>query len=85
MAGYVHIRSVSDKNLHVIHPDTEWNAIPERIRHQGPWQVLSRGQIADLTPSIAADIERQGYAIRRSIRLVSDIEKLGPAAPERRS
>lgn len=47
MAGeqYQTLRSVSDNHVHVICRDGEFEQIPDYIRHQGPWQVMRRGEV----------------------------------------
>jgi hypothetical protein len=43
---YEIVRSTTDKNLHVIFHEGAFSALPDRIRHLGPWQGHAEGDIA---------------------------------------
>jgi hypothetical protein len=63
---YQTFRSLSDKNLHLICRDGEYGALPDHIRHQGPWQAMTRGEVADLKqPERRSLIEGGGYVVER--------------------
>jgi hypothetical protein len=40
---YEAVRSVEDKNVHVIFPEGTFDNLPARIKRMGPWQGLTGG------------------------------------------
>jgi hypothetical protein len=45
---YQVMRAVLNKGLHVICYEDKFYTLPDEVRHRGPWQVLSRGEIEKL-------------------------------------
>ena len=45
---YQAMRAVLNKSLHVICCEGKFETLPDEVRHRGPWQVLSRGEIETL-------------------------------------
>jgi hypothetical protein len=37
--------------------------VPDHVRHQGPWQMMQRGDIAKLKPEYRLALARDGYAL----------------------
>ena len=61
---YQTFRSLFDINLHLICRDGEFEALPGHIRHQGPWQAITGGEVADLKqPEQRSLIEGGGYVV----------------------
>jgi hypothetical protein len=61
---YQTLRSVSDNHVHLIcGVDEAFADLPDHIRHQGPWQVMSRGEIDQLKPEYRLALARDGYAL----------------------
>ena len=73
---YQCLRSVSDNHVHVICHDGEFDQLPDYIRHQGPWQLLRRGEIANLKRSYRLRLARFGFVLEHS--------ELALFAPEQR-
>ena len=65
-------RSNTDKHLQLICRDGEFDALPARIRHLGPWQGSKDGDIERLKPQYRAQIAEQGFVIVH--RHVKDFE-----------
>lgn len=63
---YQVMRSVSDKHVHVICRDGEFDQLPDYIRHQGPWQVVQRGEIVNLKRSYRLRLARYGLVLEHS-------------------
>ena len=60
---YQALRSVSDNHVILICRDGSFDGLPDHVRHQGPWQGLKRGKIANLRPEYRHDLERGGYVL----------------------
>jgi len=61
---YQSLRSVSDNHVFVVcHDGTFYESVPEKVRHQGPWQVNRRGEIERLKPEYRLALARDGYAL----------------------
>ena len=59
---YQTLRSVSDNHVHLICGVEEAFAdLPDHVRHLGPWQVMSRGEIYKLKPEYRRALARDGY------------------------
>lgn len=71
---YQTFRSLSDNDLHLICRDGEFEALPGHIRHLGPWQAMTGGDVANLKqPKQRSLIEGGGYVVeRRKLSEVSD-------------
>lgn len=76
---YVLLRSHSDKHVHLLCRDGGFEALPDTVRHQGPWNVLQRGEIARLKLPYKVGLERDGYVLERTARLVPEL----PTFPEK--
>jgi hypothetical protein len=63
---YQALRSVSDNHVIVICRDGCFYELPDHVRHQGPWQGMRRGEIADLKPEYWLDLEEYGYVLVRT-------------------
>ena len=72
---YLCLRSVKDTHVHVICRDGEFEQLPDYIRHQGPWQILQRGEIINLKRSFRLRLARYGFVLEHS--------ELAPFEPER--
>jgi hypothetical protein len=58
------LRSISDNHVHLICGEDEAFAdLPDHVRHLGPWQVMSRGEIEKLKPEFRLALARDGYAL----------------------
>jgi hypothetical protein len=65
-ANYQTLRSVSDNHVHLIcHDGSFYQLVPEKVRHQGPWQGMQRGEIAKLKPEYRLALARDGYMLVR--------------------
>jgi hypothetical protein len=61
---YQTLRSVSDNHVFVICKDGKfYESVPEKVRHQGPWQVNRRGEIEKLKLEYRLALARDGYAL----------------------
>ena len=61
---YQTLRSVSDNHVHLIcGADEAFAGLPDHVRHQGPWQVMSRGEVANLKAEYRLALARDGYAL----------------------
>lgn len=60
---YQVLRAVHAKSLHLICLEDGFDALPIEVRHRGPWSVIKRGDMANLAPQYAGEIERQGHAL----------------------
>ena len=61
---YQTLRSVSDHHVIVVCRDgTFYDAVPEAVRKQGPWQGMHRGEIEKLKPEYRVALARHGYAL----------------------
>jgi hypothetical protein len=47
----------------VICREEDFADLPDHVRHMGPWQMMSRGEIANLKPEYRSAIERGGYVV----------------------
>jgi hypothetical protein len=64
MAGrYITQRSTSDKRVHLIYYDDNFDELPSEVRHRGPWQVLGRGDVNRLKLKYQARLARHGYVL----------------------
>ena len=63
---YQCMRSVSDPHVHVICRDGEFEQLPNYVRHQGPWQVLSRGEVVNLRESYRLRLARYSFVLEHS-------------------
>jgi hypothetical protein len=63
---YQALRSVSDNHVIVICRDDGFYDFPDRVRHQGPWQGMRRGEIDKLKPRSWLDLTEQGYVLVRT-------------------
>lgn len=70
---YFLLRSHSDNHVHLLCRDGRFESLPDEIRHQGPWTVLQRGEIARLRMPYRVSIERDGYVLERTARLIPEI------------
>jgi hypothetical protein len=57
------VRSVSDKSLHLIFAEGRFDALPDRVRHLGPWQGLTSGDYSRLKPHYRLQIDEQGFTV----------------------
>jgi hypothetical protein len=58
------LRSLSDNRVHLIcRVDEAFADLPDRVRHLGPWQAMSRGDIAKLKPEYRLALTEEGYAL----------------------
>jgi hypothetical protein len=62
---YQIFRSLSDPSVRLISRDGEFADLPGHVRHQGPWQATSRGEVARLKPEHRSAIEGDGYLVER--------------------
>jgi hypothetical protein len=62
---YQIFRSLFDPHVRLIFRDGEFADLPDHVRHQGPWQAMSRGEVADLKPEHRSAIEGDGYLVER--------------------
>jgi hypothetical protein len=60
---YEAVRSVNDKSLHVIFNEGAFDALPQRIRHLGPWQGLTGGDINLLKLHYRLQLAEQGFVV----------------------
>jgi hypothetical protein len=60
---YEVVRSVHDKNLHVIFVEGAFDALPDRIRQLGPWQGRSGGETHTLKPHLRIHLAQQSFAV----------------------
>jgi hypothetical protein len=61
---YQTLRSISDNHVHLIcGADEAFADLPDHVRHQGPWRVMSRGEIDKLKPEYRLALARDGYAL----------------------
>ena len=60
---YEVVRSVSDKNLHVIFNEGAFAALPDRIRHLGPWKAVPGGVVASLKLHYGLQLAEQGFVV----------------------
>jgi hypothetical protein len=63
---YQVLRSVTDSHVHVISRDGEFEHLPGYIRHQGPWQVVQRGETTNLKRSYRLRLARYGFVLEHS-------------------
>ena len=57
------MRSVADKNVHVIFREGTFDDLPARIKHMGPWQGVTGGEIEQLKPHYRLQIAEQGFTV----------------------
>jgi hypothetical protein len=60
---YEVVRSVADKSLHVIFNDGAFALLPDRVRHLGPWQGLTGGEIDGLKLHYRLQLAEQGFVL----------------------
>ena len=60
---YEAVRSNTDKNLHVICNDGTFDSLPHSVRHLGPWQGLTGGEIEGLKPHYRLQLAEQGFVV----------------------
>jgi hypothetical protein len=60
---YEVVRSVADKSLHVIFTEGTFDSLPQRVRHLGPWQGLTGGDIDSLKLHYRLQLAGQGFVI----------------------
>jgi hypothetical protein len=60
---YQTLRSISDHHVHLICKDGEFERLPDYIRHQGPWQLMHRGEVTKLKRNYRLRLARDGYAL----------------------
>ncbi len=63
---YQVLRAVSDSHVHVICRDGAFEQLPDYIRHQGPWQVVQRGETTNLKRSYRLRLARYGFVLEHS-------------------
>ena len=63
MGLYQTLRSVSDHHVFVVCRDGRFYELPEKVRHQDPWQGMSRGEVEKLKPVYRLALARDGYAL----------------------
>jgi hypothetical protein len=74
---YQTLRSVSDDHVHLIcGADEAFADLPDHVRHQGPWQVMSRGDVEKLKLEYRAALARDGYALVRCELAAFELEAL---------
>jgi hypothetical protein len=56
-------RSMNEKHRHLIFIETRFDALPENIRRQGPWQHLKSGEFEKLRPEYQTALTATGYII----------------------
>jgi hypothetical protein len=54
-------RSVTDKNLHVIIKEGEFNTLLARVRHLGPWHGFAAGMRTSFKPHYRLQLAEQGF------------------------
>ena len=57
--------STSDDHVHLIVRAGAFDVLPRLVRDQGPWQLVRRGEIARLKPSIVDELAEHGYHLDR--------------------
>jgi CHASE1-domain containing sensor protein len=57
------VRSVEDTSVHVLFRAGAFDDLPTRIRHMGPWQGLSGGEMRRLKLHYRLQIAEQGFAV----------------------
>jgi hypothetical protein len=60
---YEAVRSNTDKSLHIICMDGAFAGLPHCVRHLGPWQGLSAGNIESLKPHYRLQLAEQGFVV----------------------
>jgi hypothetical protein len=60
---YESARSAKDKALIVLCHEGQFNALPDPIRHLGPWQGSHRGEVERLRPAYRAMLNLQGFVL----------------------
>jgi hypothetical protein len=63
---YQCLRSVKDNHIQVICRDGEFEQLPNYVRHQGPWQVVRRGDVDNLKESYRLRLARYGFVLEHS-------------------
>lgn len=63
MSTYVLLRSVSDNKVHLLVRAAAIDALPDPHRTRGPWQVMRRGEVADLDPGYRARLADDGAVL----------------------
>ena len=55
-------RATIEKTRHVIcYRDRFYDDVPGYIRKRGPWQLISTGDVSDLTPAYRLALSRDGW------------------------
>ncbi len=60
---YASARSHTDKLLHVIYVDDDFNRVPQPLRALGPWQGYSDGDLEKLKLHYRMMLNEQGFAV----------------------
>jgi len=61
------LRSLSDNHVHLICGiDEAFADLPDQVRHLGPWQAMSRGDIANLKPTYHVQLARYGFVLEHT-------------------
>ena len=63
---YQTLRSVFDNHVPPDLPGWRVRRAPDRLRQQGPWQVLRRGDITNLKRNYRLRLARDGYVLVHS-------------------
>lgn len=63
MPTYAPLRSVRSSQTHLLVPADQLGSLPNPYRSRGPWQVLTRGDVADLRPDYRAGLEADGAVL----------------------
>lgn len=63
MPTYALHRSVHSSHVHLLVQADRIDALPEPPRTRGPWQVLTRGEVANLRPDYRASLDADGAVL----------------------
>jgi len=63
MPTYALLRSVHSSHVHLLVPADRLDALPDPHRTRGPWQALTRGDVANLEPRYRAQLEAEGSVL----------------------
>lgn len=58
---YEAARSHNEKRLVIIYREGQFEALPEKLRRRGPWQVGMRGEIARLKAEYRLALAKDGF------------------------
>ena len=75
---YEVIRSVTDKNLHIIFVEGTFGTLPDVVRRLGPWRGLIGGNIMSLKPHYRHQLAEQGFVLvhRHGVDFSAEAESL---------